>query len=282
MTGQRTPACSAYDDLRLDGEAGPARPVSAARQARMIDAAILAAQRTVEGSPQDSTAARGSAPGRAAIVDFMMRHAVVAVAVLLGSGGVAVAGFAIASAVETHEVEEKKEVAFPLPSPRSVIRVLNLQPASDIPATPEAPLPSEPSAGKERHQNYTRVAPDLLARANALRAQGNWRKAALTYKQAAQAAPRSDLAYVATFAMATLEAEHFESPQRALRLFRELLLLRPQGTLTEEVHLGIGQAYRRLGARSAELSALQQFINRYPQSLAAPRVRARLSVLQDP
>lgn len=282
MIRDREHAEGSCRDLLLDSGAGPARPISAARQAQMIDAAFTAEPCVeVDGVNQDAPATRALRSGRPALVDFMVRHAAVAAVVLLASGGVAVAGFAIATVLKAPDAP--LDPPFSLRSrPPSAVRARRLPSAREIPAITESPSPIEPAWTKSRHQHRTHVAPDLLALANALRAQGKWQEAARAYKQAARAAPQSEPAYVATFAIAALEAEHFGNPERALRLFEDMLLARPQGALAEEVHLGIAQCYRRLGARNSERSALQIFIRQYPKSLSLPRMRARLSELGPP
>lgn len=165
------------------------------------------------------------------------------------------------------------------PAPRSSSEPFAVESATEVvsdtvpaeQAPPEISQPRVPGAAR------TPATPaDLLSRANQLRSQGHWHRAAQTYGQAIRFAPHSAAAYAATIAAANLYNEKLQEPQRALRLFQRALQAHPSGPLSEEAHWGMAQAYRHLRRRKSETAALRMFLRHHPQSALAPEAQRRL------
>jgi hypothetical protein len=117
---------------------------------------------------------------------------------------------------------------------------------------------------------------EMLRKANDLRAKHHWLDATQLYEQTMRAFPDRAEAYSASVAAALLRLDHLGDPRGALRLFSSAVRARPEGALSEEARWGRIESYRALGDRSSETTSLREFVSLYPNSLLAPRARARL------
>ncbi len=235
-------------DLRpLDAGQGPARRISTARTVALVDGAL------------------GAAFAPAAPVRKVPRWAAAAAVVLLAGGGVA-------AAMLLRDGPSAPRPAAPRQQPREI-----------TPETPPvqvvAPPRIEPTAEPEAAAATVREAPeDLLAIANRLRGERNWRAAERTYQRVIQSFPGSREAYAARVAAGDLRLHHLGDPRGALRLFRSAS--RGQGALSEEAAWGVVEAHRSLGDANAEGRALRSFLASFPQSLHRTRAQARLTTIE--
>lgn len=151
------------------------------------------------------------------------------------------------------------------------------------PALPSAAAPSvrpeAASKAKPAPSGRDNAPEELLAHANALRAQRRWVAAEHLYREARGSAATELQRYVALVASASLSLQHLGKPARALALYRSALALMPNGDLEEEAEFGMAECYRALGDTSAELAVLQQFSVDHPDSWIIESVRQRLAVL---
>lgn len=159
------------------------------------------------------------------------------------------------------------------------------------PAIPQAPIvqmaqdraeakpPAEPA--KPRVDNEEKLAPEeLLAHANALRAQRRWSAAERLYREALGTGANAEQRYVALVASASINLQHLGRPARALAGYQGALALRPRGDLSEEALFGVAQCQRALGNRDAERRALEQLIAEHPDSSWLDAARRRRAELQ--
>lgn len=119
---------------------------------------------------------------------------------------------------------------------------------------------------------------DLLAQANALRGQQEYRQALHTYLEVVRRYPHTRQAEAARVAAAALRLEHLSDPAGAARQYRTAGS--PQG-LEEETAFGLAEAHRAAGRADRERAQLQYFLKTYPRSPLAPAARQRLGELAD-
>lgn len=120
---------------------------------------------------------------------------------------------------------------------------------------------------------------ELLARARKHRAARQWRGAAEAYRELLLRYPRTAAARASRVALGMLLLEHLGQPAAALSLFTVYLSSTRRGVLATEAAYGRIRALRRLGRRTAERSALREFLKYYPGALQAPLVKRRLKAL---
>jgi tetratricopeptide (TPR) repeat protein len=154
-------------------------------------------------------------------------------------------------------------------------------------AKPEtAPPPvagSQPSAATATKPATKAEGPEeLLARANALRAERRWAAAERAYRKVLSAGASEQQRYVALVAAASLTLQHLGKPAHALALYRSALTLVPKGDLTEEAEFGVAECYRTLGDTTHERAALDRFASDHPDSWLIDGVRRRLAELPPP
>jgi tetratricopeptide (TPR) repeat protein len=154
-------------------------------------------------------------------------------------------------------------------------------PEVDLPSAPEPELqrerPHPPRIQSDAASPATATA-DLLAQANHLRGQGNWRQAAQKYLLAVRSAPNSPEAYTAMVAAGALQREKLNNARGAIALFTRALASRPSGPLSEEARWGLVQANHGLGRVAEEQRALAAFIEHHPSSVLAAEARQRLQL----
>ena len=255
-------------ELPWDGQPGPARPISAARSADMVRAAMAAAE------------TRAAAPPR-------WRYAVAA-AIVLGLLGTAAAAV-IQLGRRPPEAPTAAPPATPSPAaPRSPATgpATGPVPAPGAPASdPRAPspapsMPSQTASAAAPPRVAAASTPrDLLRRANELRAAHRWRAAERTYRRVIEEHASSNEAYAARVAAAALRHEHLRDPRGALRLYGAAEATRPAGALHEEAIYGIAECHRALRQSALEAEALRRFLREYPRSPLAPTARDRLQQL---
>lgn len=233
-------------EFPLDDERGPARAISSAEEEAMVGAVLdqWSAEVAPAHKPRSNFAGWSAAAGL--VVGFLL------------AGSMAAALYAV--------MKPDPEPA-PAPTPTPV-----RQPSV-------APV-VQPAAEEEEVETPTTMtnAPrsaDLLARANAARRAGEYRRAASIYARVARG--NGAEAYTAAVAAGALQLEHLNQPRQAARHFRRAARLRPSGPLDLSVRDGLSSAERRLGRTNAERTALQQLIERHPDSNAAARARRRLA-----
>jgi tetratricopeptide (TPR) repeat protein len=204
---------------------------------------------------------------------------------LLG-GTVAVISGGLAYRLTRREATAPPLVATLPPAPTNSVQLAAPPPAMTPPvvaAAPPPPVELAPAPAEKvptrKRISAPREVSDLLNQANEQRRQQRFPQALRLYQQILEQHPRSDEAYVAQVAAASLLVDRLHEPQAALRLFRRALRERPAGSLSEEARLGLCDVQRALKDLPAEKLALQEFLNKHGDSPARPRVQARLTQL---
>ncbi|MBZ4408665.1 hypothetical protein ACJ2CR_33155 [Myxococcus faecalis] len=270
----------------LDDGSGPARRLSRQKSAALVQAALLAAMDAPSPPPR-----RRHRP------HWWMGGA------LLVVGAAAVATWQLWRRQEPPAPEDTAVIA---PSAPLMPRAEPVVPVPEALA-PEPPVPSMPGAAARAQsvppgpegvapqvpdavalESITPVKPrmsapsaapapeDLLRRANAHRATGQWKAAEALYLRVIRAEPQGMSAYVARVASGALRLEHLGDARGALRQYQEALKGWPGGLLEEEASHGVTEALRALGDRDGEVRALEDFLARHPDSPHAVAARKRL------
>jgi len=272
------------DRLALDQRPGPAARISSARANALVSAAID------EAFDKGLLAAAEPAPAvqRASFwnTPWFRSVAMAAAGLLMLVGGAAAAKLVIEAIWEpapSAPVEPAK--AEPSKVTRNAVKEAPEELA--LPVEPEpleldalTPAPTKSSRRDERELDA--ISEDLLQAANRARAAGQFRDAADTYAEVYERHPSSLSAYVAEVAAGSLELEHLDRPDRAVRLFKRALRTRPGGALDLEARQGLAIALRDLGRTRDEIAALKALVTAHPDRPAADRARARLSELSSP
>lgn len=270
--------------LTLDDHAGPATRISRERLTALVDTALLEYDRVTPSRAETQPTGSLAKPSPWAVA------AGTALAIVAGA---AAARFAFYDSSAATTKTTKPALAPSAPAGA----VSSPTPAREEPIAPPArgmsPLGTPSSAGtaagpmtltpseepvKSRRTPVRGVnAPDdLLQKANQQRAAGRFRNAAQTYALVYERFPKSQAAYVARVAAASLELEHLSNPTRARKLFQQALTERPQGALDLEARQGLSVALRDLEDRTGERAVLRTLIDRHPGSPAARRAQVRL------
>jgi hypothetical protein len=213
-----------------------------------------------------------------------LSHWAIAASTALAVLGGAAAARYLLSTETSAPVSQVAQKANEEPSPAQPAP-LAAAPAQAAPADDAAPAAAdrESSAAEAPQEKGRRAvsrganAPeDLLQKANQQRAAGEFRDAAQTYSVVYDRFPKSQAAYVARVAAASLELEHLSNPIKARKLFEQALTDRPRGALDLEARQGLSIALRDLEDRSGERQVLRMLISRHPGSPAARRAQVRL------
>jgi hypothetical protein len=258
----------------LDDRPGPAPATSDARARAMVEGALD----QVLGPALVSVGAR---PRR------RFTRLAFAMAATLAVAGVAAAAFIV-----DHRKTPPPPPAAPtqvapaesIPLGPSVLLPLSPSPSASAPTTPaiEAPVHQNASPSPPPPPRATRApsgdSADLLARANELRAARRWKDAAQAYEKVLSVHPSSPEAYAAQVAAADLHLDQLHDPRGALRLYRGV----HGGPLAEQVLWGIARSTRALGDANGEVTALKDYLARYPAGLSAAAARSRLTELGAP
>jgi len=154
--------------------------------------------------------------------------------------------------------------------------------AQPAPAPPPLAEPQPSAAATPKPSGKPEAPEELLARANALRAERRWAAAERAYRKVLSAGASDQQRYVALVAAASLTLQHLGKPSHALALYRSALTLMPKGDLTEEAEFGVAECYHSLGDTTHERAALRQFAADHPDSWLIDGVHRRLAELDTP
>src|SRR5262249_34853887 len=135
------------------------------------------------------------------------------------------------------------------------------KPAASSRPPDEPPAPTPPAAAPE----------DLLAEANAARAEHRWRDADALYAQVASGPGANRRGKTGRVGAATTRREHMGDRAGAARRFRAALAAGPRDALAEDARWGLAESARALGDTAAELQALDDFLAHHGSSPRAPR-----------
>jgi tetratricopeptide (TPR) repeat protein len=276
----------------LDGEAGPARALSAQQLLVLSDrierqfAQRARAERRFSPRRLLLAGALCAASAAAAVYGVgVLRHdaAEPAASSSVGSNPIAPTTAGSTGATEAPALLPP-EVAPPAAVPPSGAPPLGVVPgAPPAPGLDERPAELPATAPKSitpplAKPNVSRSAvADRLAAANALRARHRYREALALYLQVIEIAPNGMQASVARVAAAEMRLEQFGDVAGAERLYREA---RTQGgELTAEAQFGLAQVARARADAAGERRALQDFLLRHPESPLVSAARRRLHTL---
>jgi tetratricopeptide (TPR) repeat protein len=117
----------------------------------------------------------------------------------------------------------------------------------------------------------------LLERALALRAQGDFRLAAETYRKIHEMSPKSAAGGTALVARGELLLSSLSDPRGALASFDTYLA--QKGALSREAEFGRVRALRALGRTADERRAIAEFLSQYPDAPQSRVLRQRLAAL---
>lgn len=301
-----TPKDSEFLDELLpewDDAAGPARrrphAISEAMVLAVVDAAV-AAQAEVAAEPTEGPSPAGKADEltRRLGSRFGRRALLVAASITLLSVGAAAAvvvrvvlapkppttpvlttrGSPARPVVEAPIIEEEPEVLVDLGPEVAQPKTAKVRPPRRKALHP-ARLVAEASAQVSKVDLSSVPLEDLLAMANTLRRNREWRSADEVYGAVINRFPGSDAAVVAEIASASLHVVQLKDPRGALAGYRRALGAQPTGALAEEARWGVAFALRSLGDPGGELKALREFLDQHPSSALAPAARKRVSEL---
>ncbi|QSQ12836.1 tetratricopeptide repeat protein [Myxococcus landrumensis] len=238
----------------LDDTAGPARRLSRQRSTALVRAALLA---TVDAPSPPSRPRRR--------FEWWLSGG------LLVVGAAAAAGWQVSRGSPPLTQAHVDPVVMASPHVDSV-------PAEPPAVTQVAVAPAvRPSHAEVARERSVMPAPeDLLRRANAHRADGQWKAAEALYLRVIRSEPRGMPAYVARVASGALRLEHLGDARGALRQYEEALRGWPEGLLAEEAGHGVAEAFRALGDTTGEARALESFLQRHPDSPHGVAARMRL------
>jgi ferric-dicitrate binding protein FerR (iron transport regulator) len=159
------------------------------------------------------------------------------------------------------------------PAPMAVVR----RPSVDAGASSAPPLDAGIPTSAELLDAGIPTSAELLAEAGALRGQGEPRQAAEVYRRLQALHPESVEAHTSFMLLGEMELDQLSDPSAALRSFEEYLS--SGGSLCQEAELGRIRSLRALGRRADELEASESFLARYPSSVHASSLRARVRTI---
>lgn len=241
----------------LDDSVGPARRLSRQRSTALVRAALLA---TVDAPAPPSRPRRR--------FEWWL------------SGGLLVVGAAAAAAWQVARVSPPlvpvREDPVVVASSHADVVPAEPPAVTQVAVAPQAPAvpPAKVSAARER--SAAPAPEDLLRRANAHRASGQWKAAEALYLRVIRSEPQGMPAYVARVASGALRLEHLGDARGALRQYEEALRGWPGGLLEEEAGHGVAEARKALGDTVGEARALESFLARHPESPHGVAARMRL------
>lgn len=272
MTRHEPPAMPGIDDLLppLDGESGPAEPLSASAQAAMVQSALASSTPPVLWTRRRFLVG-GTSLAIAGVVGYMARRRWASPPETRPPVLPARPGVDVTTAQVPGTASRPRPTPAPAPTPDA-----KKEPAAVEPA----PSSEEKTTSLRKKISAPREVADLLHQANERRRQQRFPEALRLYQQILSGHPHSEEAYVAQVAAGSLLIDRLHKPQAALRLFKHALRDRPAGTLSEEARLGLCEVQRALGDVPAERAALQEFLNQHADSPARARLAARLARLE--
>jgi len=286
----------------LDGEQGPARPLSARELDAIADRVVLrlAAKSTAAG--REPSVARESSAGRIAFVRRFgsrgfgskgkARWLVIAAGATLATAAAAFYGtswFAPTppaphaaprdGAALGDDVERAPSVA-PAPLPADEALEPDGRPINDVPTAPDRETElggrSTPTRAHESRQ-----AADHLARANALRGRHQYREALERYLYVVSEYPGSMQGRAAQLAAAAIRLEQLSDVDGAEALYRAVKNT-SEGELAAQALFGLAEVARARADRGGEKRALLEFLARHGGHPLASAAQRRLGALEAP
>lgn len=269
--------------LALDSAPGPAAPIDAERADAIVEAALAGAG-FGPGPAPGGGGATSAAPAASSKLALVAGAGLAAVAIALLAWYVTRQRPAELSAPPPDALLEDagglaELGASDAPPPRgeddadesSMIELEDTPAADREPVVPERPTRRKPA---------TEEATDLLAAANAKRAEKKWRESDRLYARVVERAPKSLAAQTALVASGSIHLEHLGDPRGAAKRFSRALAIAPRGALAEDARWGLVEAARALRDKAAERAALDEFLAHHPTSPLAPRAKARRAELE--
>jgi len=256
----------------LDGEQGPARPLSAPEVARFADRLM----RQLE-----STSSLRRAPGGRARLVVGRRGPRRWPRWLLGAAGVTLAT-AAAALYGTDWLSPNREAtsgegrAPPAPQPAAPT-----DPSGRPTDAPAPPLDGDAGREPRTMAHESRRAADHLARANALRGKRQYREALDLYLYVVSEYPDSMQSRAAQLAAAAIRLEQLRDIDGAEELYQAVLQT-SDGELAAQAAFGLAEVARARADRSAEARALREFLARHASHPLAAAARRRLGALESP
>jgi TolA-binding protein len=164
------------------------------------------------------------------------------------------------------------------PGPAPMPAAETHSPVTAAPAVPIRPIAARTAPIAAPAARPT--AAELFARANEARRRADDPEAVRVYRELFATFPDSREASAAHVTLGRLLLDRVGDVGGALSLFDSYLAVSPAGTLAEEARLGRALALGRLGRAAEERAAWEDLLARHPDSIHAPRARARLDTLR--
>lgn len=278
----------------LDGERGPARPLSVAETARIADRVMLRQR-------ESTSRLRQASSGRVVPVRGGPRRWP---RWLLGAAGVTLATAAAALyatdwLVPSRGAASSDGPSFPArqPGARDEAAQSTAPDSGQRDASPTAPEASDPDGrptdtatdlldAEQRRAPRTiahesRRAADHLARANALRGKRRYREALDLYLYVVSEYPGSMQSRAAQLAAAAIRLEQLRDIDGAEELY-QAVRKNSDGELAAQAAFGLAEVARARADRGAESRALREFLARYAGHPLSAAARRRLDALESP
>ncbi|MCP4674094.1 MAG: tetratricopeptide repeat protein [Deltaproteobacteria bacterium] len=135
---------------------------------------------------------------------------------------------------------------------------------------------------RETKRVPSQVAPsmnELIRAARKCRSSRDWLCAAATYEKVIKNYPDRAESLTVLLPLAQIELEYLRRPAQALRHYSLYQKRLPSGPLAQEALYGMCKAFAAMGQTKREVSALEDFLKRYPHSVYASNARVRLQRL---
>lgn len=290
MTTRPDPAAEALRDAF-------AEEAPAADEADVLERALARANARLDARSASAPRARDKAKAVVSLADVRTRRISPGrrtAQLLVPIAAVLAASLAMASFVASRRrpaPAPAEQVATPAPRP-SVVASPTPTPTHDpLPSVSidelpmaQAPLPSSrPRAAAASEVPEIASAADGFREANAARRAGDVDRAVTLYRELLAAHPASAEADASRVSLGRLLLERRSDARGALAQFDAYLKNGARDrTLAEEARVGKAGALERLGLGDEERRAWQDLLENHPDSLSAPRARARLASLSSP
>ncbi|MFH2011064.1 MAG: FecR domain-containing protein [bacterium] len=225
----------------------------------------------VDGTPLGFTPlAVALEPGRRQVVVRRAGHDTVQESVDLAPGESVTRSFALKPSKIAASLSPPPETPAPTSAPT---------PPSGVRSTPTPALAPAPTSSPAPPAVTAR---ELLERAQKRRAARDWAGATKAYQELIRRFPASTEGRAALVSVGIILLGPLGNASAALGYFDRYLAVTRSGDLAQEAGYGRARAFRKLGRRAAEITALRDFLRRYPQALQVPSARSRLGALTAP
>ncbi|MDJ0762865.1 MAG: FecR domain-containing protein [Myxococcota bacterium] len=144
---------------------------------------------------------------------------------------------------------------------------------------PREQAESQSTASKSTSTKASTLPKDLLRSARAARVQRDWQKAARIYDRLIRQFPDSDEARASLISAGEIHLKKLKHPKKALGHFNRYLATSKSGPLAQEALFAKATAYRAMGDRVSERTALRSFLKRFPRAIQTAEAEARLDHL---